>query len=166
MNRRTLLQVAVATAAARGKPGHVYASEVQPEHILTSPVAFANDVRGDLGDDFYSHLMDFIAPEEYAEYQQAKVALMRFLEPDGVAPFGHPFHALDEASLAWGFRCYGNGIEHGAAFEHLRTGLTGPTRSCHRCDARGLVNADGRWWHRGAAFVCPDCNGLGTVTVR
>jgi hypothetical protein len=56
------------------------------------------------------------------------------------------------------------GCQAGAAYEALRRAMLGPTRTCLRCDARGVVGADGtRTRDLAGADVCPDCGGKGVV---
>ena len=164
MNRRHLMKVAAALAAIA--PGALPSEALAvapniPDAVHLSPMAFADQMRRDTTDRLDGELAMFVAPEWSAKYEQTKCAMARLLDPRGELPFDHPFTTMDEAAISFVWEAYCDGVQHGAAFEHVRSARIGPRRVCRQCDGRGLIDAQGRWWYRGEAFGCPSCGGNG-----
>ena len=111
-------------------------------------------------------MLGHVAPEAYADYARWWVALERAVPALVAPPFGHPYHRLDEVVLAlWG-AAYTAGLRVGAAGEHLRLALVGPTRACPRCHAGGVLWGGSPYRHRNDGAngeTCPVCGGAGTV---
>lgn len=186
ITRRQAIKLAASLAAARGAAPLVDRAEAatlldQPIDAGTTlppvgtatpfahPVAFVDDLsRRDIDPNAFNYL----APDDYAAYVQARAGLLRALPILNDVGHKHPYNEMDEAVYALANECYFKGLADGAAYEHLRATLTGATRVCVMCDGIGSLSlaaiAGGTRFRdqAGGPDTCPDCNGQGVTPNR
>ena len=89
-----------------------------------SPAAFAVALARRLATDD-TGLLDRVAEEEMARYDQARAALVARHPELGDVPYDHPLHRMDQALQGLRGDAFEEGIAVGAAAEALRQSLPG-----------------------------------------
>lgn len=138
---------------------------------VLNPGAFAGEVAAYIQSEAWIGLADdnidlteCIAPQEYAKYIQAREAFLDAY-PDLRSGGINLFSEFEEAAMGWCMNGYSEGVQHGAALEHARQTIIGPSHLCPDCGGAGVV----REWARGGygpvvePGPCGNCGGRGTV---
>ncbi|MDP9356562.1 MAG: hypothetical protein M3R02_14995 [Chloroflexota bacterium] len=181
LTRRDTLKLAAAAAAARSFAPTVMPAEAA--RLLDAPLDAGwlpvHQVPGGMGvPDVYDpasyaaeldgidlpSLAQHVAPEAMATYRQARATMVQEMPALADLPVSHPWTQLDEASMSLWCDAWTAGVRAGAAYEHLRQAVLGPTRICGICDGFGVVGNGAPDAHANEYERCRACGGIGTVT--